>query len=294
MREVIVGKRAGAVKYLFSSVKTTFHKLKTTHHIFSTPTSACSPEYSYRTQQAIVRAPSQSWMQGLWTGSCPKIHTSSINQSWLTHCQYSSSSMGSQGLYSVFCWYIYYVRAKLHRSREFKLILNSYNSIPLPSRTSQLLSPAILHCHRLDQRNHQTRHHSCPLYISSGYLALLSWLCRGKRAARNMVKWTECGMVSIAGIECGTQQCMWTFLHQIPILTRTQITHIQFLTLLYPSRTEARLIIFVLGMIYPGYIPITSNSPCRSSSSRLIRLNICRPHQLSDGIRHFWRHTQRI
>lgn len=62
------------------------------------------------------------------------------------------------------------------------------------------------------------------------------------------------------------------------MLIRIQVTHIQFLTLLYPSRTEARLIIFVLGMIYPGYIPITSNFPCRSFSSRFIRLNICRPH----------------
>lgn len=94
-------------------------------------------------------------------------------------------------------------------------------------------------------------------------------------------------MVSLAGIECGTEQRMWTSLHQIPILTLIQITHIQFLTLLYPSRTEARLIIFVLGMIYPCYIPITSNSPCRSFSPRLIRLDICRPHQLADSIRHF-------
>ena len=69
---------------------------------------------------------------------------------------------------------------------------------------------------------------------------------------------------------------------------RTQITHIQFLTLLYPSRTEARLIIFILGM----YLLPSSDCQCsltslvRTPCYRLLWAGIHRPLWFSTRTRH--------
>ncbi|KAK8854613.1 hypothetical protein IAR55_003352 [Kwoniella newhampshirensis] len=87
--------------------------------------------------------------------------------------------------------------------------------------------------------------------------------------------------VSIPPQSWTTGRCAAWFLLQALNNGLSNITHIQFLTLLYPSRTEARLIIFVLG-------------PLAIASSALV-FSALSPHQtvldISDAIRNVFNST---
>jgi len=113
-------------------------------------------------------------------------------------------------------------------------------------------------------------------------VALRSYLRRCDYTADDLVNGEGRCLVSPPSPEHGARQCRCIRQYQPRYADMgRQITHVQFLTLLYPSRTEARLILCVLGKKVFCY-QITSLTPRRTPRHHFLRPRLRRHVRLPE------------